>query len=113
MSNELRTLKFNVNGQTISQDPSCDFSGLFPGANLEVQAEFTFSPEWKNRAKVVAFWSILDKEYPPQVLNDENVCQIPEEVLKRPAFKIQILGKYRGRTFKTDKLTVYQRGGVR
>lgn len=109
----MRNLKFIVNSDTIIQDPSCDFSNLFPGRNPDVQAEFTFSPEWKNRAKVVAFWSILDKEYQPQVLNDENVCQIPEEVLKRPAFKMQLLGKYRGRTFKTDKLTVYQRGGVR
>ena len=108
-----RTLRFIVNGQTIMQDPSCSFSGLFPGAENHVLAEFVLSPEWKNRAKVVAFWSVLGKEYPPQVLNDTNVCEIPREVLKRPSFKIQILGKRRGQIFETNKLTIYQRGGAK
>ena len=107
----MRTLKFTVNGQILAQDPSCDFSGLFPGKNDDIQAEFVFSSEWKNRVKVVAFWSILDKEYPPRVLNAENVCEIPVEVLKRPSFKVQILGKQRGLTFNTNKLIIYQRGG--
>ena len=109
----MRTLKFIVNGQTLAQDPSCDFSGLFPGKKDDIQAEFAFSSEWKNRVKVVAFWSMLDKEYPPRVLNSENVCEIPEEVLKRPSFKVQILGKQRGGTFNTNKITIYQRGGVK
>ena len=109
----MRTLKFTVNGQTLAQDPSCDFSGLFPGKNDDIQAEFAFSSEWKNRAKVVAFWSILDKEYPPRVLNTENVCEIPKEVLKHPSFKVQILAKQAGRIFTTNKLTIYQRGGVK
>lgn len=107
----MRTLKFIVTNDTIIQDPSCDFSGLFPGANKHIQAEFTFSPEWKNRVKVAAFWSMLDKEYPPQVINPDNLCEIPEEALARPAFKVQVLGKYRENTFETDTITIYQRGG--
>lgn len=109
----MRTLKFIVSNDSIIQDPECDFEGLFPGKNDEIQADFTFSPEWKNRVKVASFWSILDKEYPPQVLNNENVCEIPKEALARPVFKMQILGKYRGRIFQTNPITIYQRGGVK
>lgn len=109
----MRTLKFIVKNDIITQDPSCDFNGLFPGANDDLEAEFVFSPEWKNRVKVVAFWSMLDKEYPPQVLNSSNSCKIPVEALARPAFKVQILGKYRGHTVRTNMVTIYQRGGVR
>ena len=109
----MRTLKFIVDGDQVTRDPNCGFDGLFPARNQQIQAEFSFSPEWKSRAKVAAFWSILDKEYEPQILNDENVCQIPEKALMNPAFKVQILGKYRGQTFQTNKFTVYQRGGIR
>lgn len=109
----MRTLRFIVDGETIIQDPSCDFTGLFPKTNSEIRAEFVFSPEWSSRVKVAAYWSMLDKEYPPQVLEDDNTCLIPAEALARPAFKIQILGKQRGRVFKTNTMIVYQRGGVK
>ena len=107
----MRVLKFLVNGKTITPDPTCDFSGLLPGKEDTMRAEFTFSPEWKNRVKVVAFWSVLDKEYEPQVINNNGTCQIPKEALTKVAFKIQIFGKYRGVKTKTNCLTVYQSGG--
>lgn len=108
----MRVLRFIVNGDTIAQDPSCDFSGLFPGRNPEVQAVFTFSNEWKTKVKVAAFWSTLDAEYDPQIL-ENDACVIPQDALNRPTFKIQVLGK-RGKTFlSTNKLTVYQTGDRR
>lgn len=106
----MRVLKFLVEDKTIRPDPSCDFSGLFPGKEKQLRAEFTFSPEWNNRMKVVAFWSILNKEYEPKLLNDGG-CLIPEEALSKVAFKIQILGKHRGVKTETNCLTVYQSGG--
>lgn len=113
----MRTLRFIVDGNVIQQDPSCDFSNLFPGKNPDVEAEFVFSPEWEDSVKVVAFWSMLDKEYDPQLLND-NSCSIPMEALARASFKIQVIGKKRGTsrsmaTFSTNKLTVRQTGGKR
>lgn len=107
----MRTLKFVVDGSTIRPDPSCDFSGLFPGAETSVKAEFSFSPEWKSMVKVAAFWSMMGSEYPPQVLKDGKSCMIPAEALKRAAFKVQVLGKYKGVPTSTDKLTIYQKGG--
>lgn len=106
----MRVLKFLVEDKTIRPDPSCDFSGLFPGKEKQLRAEFTFSPEWNNRMKVVAFWSILNKEYEPQLLNDDG-CLIPEEALSKVAFKIQILGKHNGVKTETNCLTIYQSGG--
>ena len=109
----MRTLRFIVDGDTIVKDPSCDFNGLFPGSNSNIRAEFVFSPEWRSRTKVAAFWSMLNTEYEPQLLDEDNTCLIPKEALDKPAFKVQILGKYRGRIFKTSTDTVYQRGGVK
>lgn len=113
----MRTLRFIVDGDTIEQDPSCDFSNLFPGRNPEVEAEFVFSPEWENSVKVAAFWSMLDKEYEPQVLEDDS-CLIPMGALERASFKIQVIGKKRETSRKvialsTNKLTLRQSGGRR
>lgn len=109
----MRVLRFIVDGESIINDPSCDFTGLFPGKNPEIYAEFVFSPDWKSRLKVAAFWSMLGKEYEPQLVNEQNLCKIPEEALKKPAFKVQILGKHRGRNFQTNTTIVYQRGGTK
>jgi hypothetical protein len=107
----VRTLKFVVEGQNIRPDPSCDFTGLFPGTGTDIRAEFSFSPEWKSGAKVAAFWSMMCSEYPPRELKDGKSCMIPREALKRAAFKVQILGKINGAIVPTNKLTVYQKGG--
>lgn len=106
----MRTLRFLVDNQTITPDPECDFEGLFPGAEEQLQAEFVFSPEWKNTIKVAAFWSIMDSELPPQVLEGDR-CIIPVEASIKPVFKIQVLGKRSRVTLSTNKLKVYQKGG--
>lgn len=113
----MRTLRFIVDGKTIKQDPSCDFSGLFPGRNPNIKAEFVFSDDWKNTVKVAAFWSILDSEYEPQAITDD-FCIIPTEALSRASFKIQVLGKksrpsFGKITLETNKLTIRQTGGKR
>lgn len=107
----MRTLSFIVDGKSITPNPACDFTGLFPGRNPEVRAEFILSKEWQRGLKVVAFSSILGKEYSPTALNEDNTCEIPAEALEKPAFKIQILRKYRNVTTITNELTVYQKGG--
>lgn len=107
----MRTLNFIVDKQIIRQDPSCDFSGLIPGSEGYIQAKFAFSPEWKDCAKVAAFYSMLGTEHDPQILEDGKTCMIPAEALKRRKFKIQIIG--RGPTIKltTNKIIINQNGG--
>lgn len=107
----MKTLKFNITGQTITLDPNCSEMDLVPGTNGYVQAEFNFSSEWDNCLKVVAFYSNLGREFEPRVLKGGKVCDIPPEVLKRSIFKLKVLGKKSDYELCTDKLTVYQRGG--
>lgn len=109
----MRTLRFLVDGETIKQDPSCDFSGLFLDKNSEICAEFIFSSEWNDKVKVAAFWSMLDREYEPQALDDKNACVIPSEAFTRASFKIQVLGIGGRERFTTNKLVVLQTGGKR
>lgn len=107
----MRVLRFIVNGRSIKPDSSCDFEGLFPGKNDHIQAEFDFSSEWMDSPKVVAFWSMMGVEYPPQELDEYDTCMIPIEALKKPAFKIQMIGRQKGVLVSTNRLTIYQRGG--
>lgn len=107
----MRVLKFIVEGETITLDPTSNLTGLLPGSEEQIQAEFVFSSEWESRTKVAAFWSVMDKEYEPQIINSDNVCLIPKEALTKVAFKVQVLGKRRNhKMVKTDTVLIYQSG---
>ena len=108
---KLRTLKFIVEGQVIKPDPSCDFTGLVPGTEGYLRAEFSFSPDWKGYTKVAAFYSIMGREYPPKVLANGTECLIPVEALAKRCFKVRIIGKKDGVKMATNKVTVCQNGG--
>lgn len=107
----MRTLKFNVDGSVLKPDPSCDFANLVPGSNEVVVAEFKFSSEWAGVRKVAAFYSVLGREYTPQILQDGVRCFIPTHALERRSFKIQIMGIINGKKVQTNKLAVSQDGG--
>lgn len=109
----MRTLRFFVDGPTIKPDPTCDFSGLFLSKNSNVCAEFVFSSEWNGMTKVAAFWSMLDEEYEPQIIDENNTCIIPTEAFIRATFKIQALGIKGSKKLSTNKLVVLQTGGRR
>ena len=105
----MRTLKFIVEGQLIKPDPECDFSGLVPGTDGYLLAEFAFSNEWTSTPKVVAFYSRLGTEYAPQTLIDGKCCLIPKEALRKRIFKVQVLGK---NGLVTNRLEIDQKGGT-
>ena len=107
----MRTLSFIVEHDVIKQDPFCNFNGLFPAPNQKIQAHFAFSEEWTNIPKVVAFYSMLGKEFPPRLIDEENYCMIPPEALSLPTFKLQVLGNNQGKIIPTNTMTVYQKGG--
>ena len=108
----MRTLRFIVEGQIVKMDPDCDFSGLVPGTEGYLQAEFSCSSEWRDCVKVAGFFSTFGKEYPPQVLKDGCTCMIPREALEKRAFKVQLVGGRKDYKITTNRLTVYQNGGV-
>ena len=108
----MKTLKVIVDDQLIRPDPNCnDFNNLVPGTEGYVRAEFIFSKEWNNTARVASFRSMLGREYPPQVLLDGRSCMIPAEALERRAFKVQIIAKRKESKLITNKLVVRQNGG--
>ena len=107
----MRILKFIVDGQTLTADPACEFDGLVPGTEKYLLAEFSFSPEWIGYIKVAAFYSVMGKEYKPQVLKNGKMCVIPKEALMKREFKVQIIGKNDDIILKTNKVTVSQNGG--
>ena len=107
----MRTLKFIVDGQIIKQDPNCDFSGLVPGSERYLRAEFSFSNAWRGCAKAAEFYSYMGKEYEPQLIKDD-ACIIPAEALKRQIFKIRLVGRNQsGIKLRTNKVSVHQNGG--
>lgn len=104
----MRTLRFIVDGPTIRPDPQCDFTSLVLGSRTPIRAEFSFSKEWANSAKVVGFYSRLGREYTPQPLKDGQTCLIPAEALEKRFFKVRVLGR---NGLKTNKLEIDQKGG--
>lgn len=106
----MRTLKFVINDQLMSLDPSCDFTGLVPGTEGYMQAEFSFSPEWDNCVKVAEFIGRSDNDCIPQLLKNGKNCLIPAEVLKRHAFGVRVVGKRDKLKLKTNKIIVRQKG---
>lgn len=107
----MRTLKFIVDGMSITTDPHCDFSGLVPGSEGYLQAEFQFSKEWAGCMKVAYFASMLGIECPPQHLKDGKTCMIPTEALQKRQFKLSVIGAKPGMKIATNKITVSQNGG--
>ena len=107
----MRTIRFIVDKQVLTQDPNCDFSNLIPGTEGYLRAEFYFSREWNGCAKVAAFWSMMGTEYPAQLLTDGRSCIIPAEALKKKSFKVQVLGKSKNLKLVTNKLIIQQSGG--
>lgn len=107
----MRTLKFIVENQQLRKDPNCDFSGLVPGSDGYLQAEFILSTEWRDIPVVASFWSVLGKEYEPKPLRSNGTCDIPAEALEKRAFKVQLIGKTKQNTrLTTNKLLVEQNG---
>ena len=107
----MRILKFIVDNQVIQLDPTCDFDNLVPGTEEYLQAEFSFSPEWRGYTKVASFWSVLGREYQPQILKFGRQCMIPAEALKKRTFKVQVIGCKDGVQLTTNKVAVRQNGG--
>lgn len=106
----MRTLSFIVDGQIIKKDPECDFNDIVPGSSGYLVAKFTFSSEWDDTVKVVAFWR-NSHECPPQILKDGRSCVIPSEALTNRSFCISVLGKKGKLKLTTNKIKVVQNGG--
>lgn len=104
----MRILKFIADGQRLTKDPSCDFSGIVRGSKNYLMAHFLLSSEWTGRVIAASFWK-LGKEYP--VILKGNACMIPDDVLTWEQFKVSLTGMDRNKSMiTTTKVTVRQEG---
>lgn len=103
----MRTLKFNVEGQSITPAPNCDFSGIVPGTEGYLEASFAFSEEWRG-CGMIAVFTKLGEEYLVKLENGS--CTIPEEALTYKRFGVEVIGVRPGYRIKTGKAVVEQNG---
>lgn len=108
----MRVLKYVVDGLELKQNETCNFDGIVAGSQEGfVQLEFSFSSEWNDRVKVAAFYSMMGREYPPQVLEDGKTCMVPVEALQRRYYQLKVIGKNDKSKIETNKILVSQNGG--
>lgn len=85
----MRVLRFIVNGQKLTPDPACDFSGIVSNSRGYLVARFTFSYEWAGFKKVALF------EGADPVPLKNNFCVIPAEALTGRTVRLSIVGQGR------------------
>ena len=104
----MRTLKFNVEGQSLKKDPACDFSGIVKGSKGYLQCSFSFSREWAGCKVAASFWS-YDKEIDAAVVA-HGVCQIPDGITDFRRFGVSLAGVKDGYRITTSKIWIEQEG---
>ena len=106
----MRILEFNVNKQRLMKKEDCDFSFIVAGSAGYLRAKFYFTEDWDGCKKAASFW-IGDAEH-AVLLNENDECVIPTEVLKGEKFAISVtgLGGRVGHQYKitTNKIKVRQ-----
>ena len=107
----MRTLLFNVKGQSIYPNSQADISGLVAGTEGYIRAKFRFSDDWNGCVRVVGFYSLDGKEFAPQRLDKENSCDIPSEALEYHEFEMRVLGKSKNYIIITAPIRIRQFGG--
>ena len=105
----MRSLKYNVFGQIVSPDQSCDFTGLVPGTEGYLRAEFFFSEEWNGCGKIAEFRRYATSD-PISVKLVGYACMIPAEALIGKSFKVSVIGIRRGFRIQTNMTEVKQDG---
>ena len=103
----MRVLSFDVNGQHISKNPDCDFSGLVAGTRTYLQAHFSFSPDWDGCVLIASFWK-GSKEHAVPI--KDNVCMIPPEVLVGKSYGLSVIGQRSDYRITSNRIYIRQEG---
>lgn len=105
----MRTLRFVVDAQKISPNPSCDFSCIVPGTAGYLKVHFSFSAEWSGMVKVAEFRKYLcDEPVSVPIINGE--CAVPDTVTGSKAWYVKIIGKRGDVILPTCNCKVEQEG---
>ena len=93
----MRVLEFDVTRQKITKTKGCDFSHLVAGSVGYLKAKFNFSDEgnaWLGCVKAASFWK--DGVEYAVLLDDDNCCDIPDEVVVGRNFYVSVTGLIKG-----------------
>lgn len=101
----MRNLKFNVSGQVLERDETCDFKGLVSGSKNYLTAEFNFNSEWDGYKKIAIFVN-GDNEYPTPLIGDK--CKINNDALTSRSFRVYIIGRKGTEQINTTSIKVRQ-----
>lgn len=99
-----RFLKFVVDGQMIKK--TGDFDNIVTGSKGYLFAQFILSPEWHG-CKIAASFFSGGKEY-PAILDENGVCEIPEQALVKRHFAVSLTGISNDYRIVTHKVFVKQ-----
>ena len=103
----MRILDFIVKGQSLTKNPDCDFGNIVAGTKGYLSARFQFyGNEWNGCKKAASFW-VGDTEH-AVLLDENNSCVIPAEVLINDRFEVSLTGLKDGLLIKTTKTKVKQ-----
>lgn len=104
----MRILEFTVRKQRLLKKINCDFSGLVAGSVGYLHAKFEFPyGGWDDyHIKIASFW-IGDKESAVQ-LNEDNMCEIPPEVLTGEEFRVYLIGANKNHKIETNEIHIQQ-----
>lgn len=104
----MRILEFEVTKQRLKKKATCDFSGLVAGSIGYLKAKFNCSKdEWGSCSQKIARFWIDDNEH-AELLDKNDSCEIPHEVLIGDKFKVSVLGVAPGYSIETNKIYVRQ-----
>lgn len=101
-----RTLEFVVNEQQLEKDPNCNFRDIVAGSKNYLIAHFTFSKEWDGCVKAASFWRGETEK--AVLLDEDNRCVIPSEVLVGATFAVTVRGKKGDLEIPTNRVIVRQ-----
>ena len=105
----MRILEFEVSGQKLLKEKSCDFSGITPGSEGYLKAHFLFSPEWAGSVRVAEFRTYANSE-PVSVPIINNECMVPSEVTGGDKWYVKVIGKKGDVIIPTGNCRVRQEG---
>ena len=97
----MRILEFDVKRQKITKTKGCNFKHIVAGTVGYLKAKFNFSYDgyaWNGCAKAASFWKD-DVEY-AVLLDENNCCMVPDEVVDGRVFHVSVTGLIKGE--KTD-----------
>lgn len=101
----MRILTFNVHGQKLEKDPTCDFDNIVAGSKNYLKAYFNLPEDWQNCVVAASFWR--GKEENAMIL-ENNMCEIPDEMIDYPTFRVSLTCKKNQQLIPTNKVLVRQ-----